>query len=335
MITNIFFKEKFVSHRTLWNRWVDLDLFSNIKRSISLFFKTQYHSGEFSTFFIFLSALLSLYILFISRKPYFYILKFFIPIILICFISGFHDWIVYFFSPIFPILHYFNISRFYFLLPFLWFIIFSVSLRDILKNIKSYPFVIVLFFLLFGFGSVLSANAEFIYNAKLLFGIKIDQPSYDNFFATNLFNDIYKFINKEKSTYRVVSLGIHPSILQLNGFYTLDGYQVSYDANYKIKFRKIIENELNKNNDIRKYFDEWGNKCYIFSSEIGKANMIGKNENIKISNLNLKTNYLKSMGGDFIFSSVEIVNYKSNNLKFESKFTDRDAFYDIYLYKVL
>ena len=36
---------------------------------------------------------------------------------------------------------------------------------------------------------------------------------------------------------------------------------------YKIRFRKIIEQELEKNEILRKYFDDWGNRAYIFYSD--------------------------------------------------------------------
>src|SRR5699024_9806710 len=76
------------------------------------------------------------------------------------------------------------------------------------------------------------------------------------------------YIGKETDTYKVGSAGLYPSIALYNGFYCIDGYSNNYSLEYKHEFRKIIENELNKNESLKAYFDDWGNRCYLFSSEI-------------------------------------------------------------------
>jgi hypothetical protein len=71
--------------------------------------------------------------------------------------------------------------------------------------------------------------------------------TYSQFYSTNLFKNIENFISKDKKTYKVISIGMHPAIAIYNGFYTLDGYSTFYDLKYKYKFRKIIAPELEKN----------------------------------------------------------------------------------------
>jgi hypothetical protein len=181
----------------------------------------------------------------------------------------------------------------------------------------------------------LNSDAEYKNNLKLLLGRTIDEPTYRQFFAQALFSQIESYINKPNDAYRVVSIGLHPSIAQFNGYYTLDSYQVNYDLDYKNSFRRIIAPELDKNDELKGYFDDWGNRCYIFVDELGKGKLFGKNENIKIRKLDLNTQALKEMGGEYIFSSVAIENYQENHLTFESRFTNDDSFWDIYLYRVI
>ena len=53
-------------------------------------------------------------------------------------------------------------------------------------------------------------------------------------------------------------------IAVMNDIYVIDGYHQIYPLSYKIKFRKIIEDELNQNQKLEKYYDEWGNRVYLF-----------------------------------------------------------------------
>lgn len=55
----------------------------------------------------------------------------------------------------------------------------------------------------------------------------------------------------------------------------------------------------------------------------------------KIKNMKLNKEVLKEMGGEYIFSAVEIVNHKGNNLKFEKVFKNSESPWRIYLYRVL
>ena len=108
-----------------------------------------------------------------------------------------------------------------------------------------------------------------------------DRPSFKQFYATAQFQEIEQYIGKPQSSYRVASIGIHPSIAQYNGFYTLDTYNNFYPLAYKHQFRKIIASELDKNPTLKKYFDTWGGRCYIFVSELGKKYEFKKDSKVK------------------------------------------------------
>jgi hypothetical protein len=317
----------------VWDRWSDKSLLSNITKTYSLFFENSYHSGKFNTNIIIATCILSIFICYLCKIKTHSLYLCAFAIFIICLLSGFHGMIVYLLGDFFSIFRVFNFSRFYFLLPFLWLVVFSLGLRGMMVSRIMVPFVLLFSFMNIYF--IINNNYEIKNNIKLIFSKKIDQPTFSEYLSSKLFENIDNYIGLEKSTYRIVSIGIQPSVSQLNGYYTLDAYMVNYDLHYKEKFRKIIENELDKNGEIKSYFDNWGNRCFIFSAELGRKNSITKEENLKISNLELNIEALKNLGGKYILSAVEISNYESMDLKFESVFVDENSPWSIFLYKVI
>lgn len=160
-------------------------------------------------------------------------------------------------------------------------------------------------------------------------------PTFQQFYAVDEFNSIKKFIHKPVQDYRVVSIGLHPAIAQYNGLYTLDTYNNFYPLSYKHQFREIIAPELAKSKTIREYFDQWGGRCYLFVSELGKNYIFPKDSTKVIRHLDINSDALKRMGGNYIVSAVPIQNASENHLKLQEVFDSKDAYWRIYLYKVL
>jgi hypothetical protein len=225
-------------------------------------------------------------------------------------------------------------NRFSILLPTLWLSSFAISLSQMYNSSVFrkliYPFLVSQVLI------IMSGNDEIIHNYRTLLGMQ-KFPTFKQYMAEDQFEAIKNYIGKDPSSYRVVGLGFCPTITQYNGFYTLDSYQTIYDLNYKKAFRKIIERELKKNDQIRYYFDGWGNRCYLYSSELGKgfsSFMVNKYENKKIHNLDINTEALKSLGGNFVISSAEIVNHKEIGLIFERSFENEQSWWKLYLYSI-
>jgi hypothetical protein len=90
-----------------------------------------------------------------------------------------------------------------------------------------------------------------------------------------------------------------------------------------------------KSEQLRTYFDTWGGRCYVFVSELVHGNWLyTKNKNGMVSNLDLNTNELLDLGGEYIFSAVEIKNYDENKLALLKVFESKASVWRIYLYKV-
>lgn len=230
---------------------------------------------------------------------------------------------------------FFNLGRFHYLHPVLWYALFALALSVIGRHLR--------------FGRVLVLIA-IVAQVTLLFDRSDQrvnankwQPSYEQFFATQLFSEIDQTIGKDKSQYRVVSIGIHPSISQYNGFYTLDGLFYNYPLAYKHQFRTLIAGELEKSPEWRKYYDKWGSRFYIFSKDLQDyqhtAFMLRKQLvhqlNIKIENLSLNTDVFQQMGGRYIFSAVEIVNPGRFGFRLVKKFDHPNSAWEIYLYELI
>jgi len=219
------------------------------------------------------------------------------------------------------------------LLPLFWMLLFALSLKEFKRRNWRFPIV----WCLVGLQAlaILKVNTEFINSAKLLVGRQVFEPSFNRFFDEDLFAQIDKFIGRPKDSYRVVTLGIHPSVLEFDGFYTLDSYQNNYPLSYKLRFRPIIAKELDKDAALREYFDGWGNRCYIFTGELGLNSLCYGKWHRVVHNLQLDTTQLRAMGGEYVISAVEIENGAQHGLRLEKEFFTPDSFWHIYLYYVL
>ena len=139
----------------------------------------------------------------------------------------------------------------------------------------------------------------------------------------------------EKSQYKVASLGIDPSAALYHGFYCVDGYSNNYDVEYKHAFRKVIAPELERNAWLKKYFDEWGNRCYLFSNELPGYYNIEKGS-FWYSDLQIDTAALKGLGCDYILSAAYVVNAQEIGLELlqEEAVATPESYYQIYIYKI-
>ena len=223
----------------------------------------------------------------------------------------------------------FNFKRFVSLYPLLWMLALALVLSHLQSIHSSLKLITISILILQTLNSF--KNHEFIKNINFY-----DNPNVESFFAKKQFSEIKNYINKPINSYRVASIGLHPSISLYNGFYTADGYFVNYPLEYKKKFRKIIEKELNKDKNLKSYYDNWGNRVYLFSSELGRKRFIYQSGNkILLKNLDYNWKALYDLNVRFIFSSVKIDISNIDKLKFKKKFVNELSAWDIYLYQLI
>ena len=130
--------------------------------------------------------------------------------------------------------------------------------------------------------------------------------SWESWFAEDLMQEIDDAIGRDKSTYRVAHLGISPAPSLMHGFYTVDGYSNNYSLEYKHRFREVIAEELEKNEEVRVYFDLWGNRCYLFNSITGNYMQLKKGNTLVYEGLEFDMDALRELGCEYLFSGAEI-----------------------------
>lgn len=226
------------------------------------------------------------------------------------------------------LLREFNFSRFHWLHPLLWYLVFALALKIIAgKNRIGLIMAMIL----------VTAQAGYVFtHNEGLAEKKAGSPTYRQFFAEEQYGEIKDYIGLPQQDYRVVSIGIHPSISLYNGFYTLDGYSSNYPLSYKHEFRQIIAPELDKSPFYRDYFDSLGgSRCYMFVEKLMYNSMMTKDSDIKIERLDIDTAQLKKMGGRYVFSALEIQNAGDIGLQLSRVFENDQSAWKIYLYQVL
>lgn len=220
----------------------------------------------------------------------------------------------------------FNFARIHFFDPAIWYICFALALAIIWKHMRLGKIIAIVLIVAQCY-HLFPLNEENKYS-------EFDTPTFKEFYAEPLFEEVKEYIGEDPSSYRVVSIGMHPTIAQYNGFYTLDTYNNSFPLEYKEAFREVIAGELEKSPSLENYFDTWGGRLYMYVADHGENYLFTKDRNDPIEELDINTAALKELGGDYILSAVPIENYTELGLTFESKFETADLPWEIFLYRV-
>lgn len=233
----------------------------------------------------------------------------------------------------------FQVQRFHWLHPLIWYTVFALSLA-VIANVRYIGKLLAVLLITLQLGFLFGNNIEYDLIVKKQTGVSVlenawlyENISYGEFFADSLLGQVKNYINRPQSDYRVASIGIYPAITQYNGFYTLDGRLNIYPLEYKHAFRKIMARELDKNPFWQGYFDYWGITCYIFPAEL-EYYQVRKSYQQKLNHLELDIDAFKKLGGEYILSAAEITNYQENGLEFVKVFREGWSIWEIYLYRV-
>lgn len=295
----------------------------------------QYHAVSLHKYTLFLAVPLALAGGLRGRRTARWLLALLGAIVAISLFRGFAQW-----SGSSGLSRVFQFDRFYFLQAAIWYVALALGLL-LVRNTKlgdrgdgRYAAVLLLALqLLFIARGNRDRMSDLASIGKRIIGREDTSMTYGGFFSAGLFRHIADSIGRPQSSYRVVSLGIYPGVSQYNGFYTLDGYRTSYPLEYKHAFRRVIAAELYKSPRLLEYFDNWGSRCYVFSSEL-EGYLYTKYRRGRVYNLELNTTVLREMGGEYVLSAVEIVNHQANELEPLGVFEDEASPWRVHLYRV-
>lgn len=298
-----------------------------IIRTLKMLKMTQIHTGSLPVIFI----LFYVFLIYIHDKQINCKVKFLLKTIAIILLWHFIFNLLKYAFPKAHILNMFQFDRFYFLLPFLWLCV-TAFLFDRIANYKHGRYLLLTAFAVL-IGVTFWINPEYKNNVKQVCGVSISEPTYKQFYDTPLFDNIHRVIGNDTNDNKVACLGFFPSVAQYNGFYTVNGYFQNYPLAYKHTFRKVIAKELEKSAELKAYYDGWGSRCYLYSTEL-QGELWGKDRQKEIPNLEIDMATLKELECTYLFSAVNIRNYRELGLQYIGTYTTPTSFWEIKVYKI-
>ncbi|MDU0372795.1 DUF6044 family protein [Hymenobacter endophyticus] len=232
-----------------------------------------------------------------------------------------------------PLLRTFNLTRLHFLTPLAWFGVLVLSLRHLPAGRPRWALIGLQ--LVMGLG----LNTEWTRNVQRQLGrLPAAEPTYAAYVAPELLSqvqqDIRRHTGQEPAAYRVASLGLPPAVASLNGFYTLDAYLNNYPLPYKHAFREIIAGELAKSPELQTYFDAWGNRCYLFSAELGKNFRVGALPERVVQHWAFNGAAFRRLGGRYVLSAARLARPRESGLRLFGHYTQPGAYWQLWVYEV-
>ena len=241
-------------------------------------------------------------------------------------------------------LHYFQMHRVYWLYPAAWYLEFAwaaavpwrtkVPHTDARMRVGKLAVILICLLptlQLLKVNSGMYLNVNQINNGSDVTGY----ISWESWFAEDLMQEIDDAIGRDKSTYRVAHLGISPAPSLMHGFYTVDGYSNNYPLEYKHRFREVIAAELEKNEEVRVYFDLWGNRCYLFNSITGNYMQLKKGNTLVYEGLEFDMDALRELGCEYLFSGAEIGDAERLGLELVGYYETDDSYWGIWVYCIM
>ncbi len=302
------------------------NLWSSLKVMIYNFFLSYKLSPSLHLPVIFPSSLIITFILILRRDkarlkailPFWFMLLFF-PVF-----YGFFYWQL--------VLDFYNraglgfrLERIYVLNPVVWFLLWSLLLGWLAKIFPGKIFRTIFILLI--------AAQLFINFRTYTWQAYSRKPTFQEFFSEKQFATLRR--NLPEKDVRIGCIGFYPAVANYNGFKTVDSFSAYYPLEYKDKFRKIIQAELDRNSELQEYFDNKGSALYLFDDKLGTTYR-DQEEVKKIDSITceLDLNELVYLGVKYLFSAVPIDNAKEIDLReldFERKAED---YYDLHIYEI-
>jgi hypothetical protein len=231
-------------------------------------------------------------------------------------------------------------NRTIFFSPFLWYAsLFIICIRMarkenvILRLCSRIIPVVAVFVILIGskhYNDLYDTAYGTLYRIRT--GHEVDRLSYSEFYSSELFDTIKNDIGYNESDWSV-AYGMHPAVLEYNGIATLDGYLGFYSQEYKEQFRKVIAPALERKENTRIYFDDWGARCYLYSGTDDSIVMATRSmTGVTDRDIYIDSDALKDLGCKYIFSRIDISNAEEKNLILKGVYEAEGSPYTIYVY---
>ncbi|UOR07243.1 DUF6044 family protein [Hymenobacter aerilatus] len=329
--------KQFVSHRVEFDisQLAPMGLLSGLKSALRYLLLGQYHASLFfrGVMLVAVAVALARSQPTARRQLGRQLLPLSVVLVLVAAFCGFYPQLLTALQDQLLLLRTFNVSRFHFLTPLLWFVVLLLCLRALPPGRLRIGLVAAQ--LIVG----LAMNTEWTTNLRHLAGAApATDPDYAAYVAPRLFARVRALLHErtgqEPPAYRVACLGLPPGVAQLNGFYTLDSYQNNYPLRYKRRFRPLIAGELAKDPALRAYFDAWGNRCYLFSAELGRNFRVGATSRRVVQHWAFDAAAFRQLGGRFVLSAARLARPQESGLRLLAVQADAAAYWKLFVYEV-
>ncbi|WP_262888177.1 DUF6044 family protein [Hymenobacter sp. BT18] len=330
-------RHQFVPHRTEFDllQLAPATLLSQVRGTLMFGLMGQYHSSLFFRGLLLLTVLLAWWQARLQRRafPARPVIRLLVMLTLLAGFCGFYPSLLGALQGGLPFLRAFNLTRFHFLTPLLWVVVWVLALRTLPAARVRWALVVAQLLV------VLLMHREWTLNLRQLLGRPAAaEPNYQQMVAPALFTRVQQALQvrsgQAPAGYRIACLGLPPAVAQLNGFYTLDSYQNNYPLPYKHQFRRLIAGELSKSPQLRTYFDAWGNRCYLLAAELGK-NFRVPASHAPIQDFAFDAATFKQLGGRYVVSAVALAHPARSGLQRVGDFADATAYWHLYVYETL
>lgn len=331
LFTSFFLDSEYISHRSEFMRGELLSLDGVFKDWRLGILHGQYHAGVFPA--VYALVIYAISIIVKRTKIMWTIGGIWLSILVFVLIAK----CLPFIFPSIHIFQEFQFDRFYFLYPAVCFAMLAIAIDNINCVVASHSRMFnsaMAILCVFMSIQMLRTDDEIKKNWKHLYKANyVQEPTYRHFYAEDLFNAIADDMQMEnRANVKVASVAMFPAIAEYNGFYCIDGYLSDYPLAYKKNIRSIIKSELDKNESIRRYFDLWGSRCYLYSAEEQGEFLHNKNDGFAIADLDFDISALSNIGCEYIYSAVPLPSLP--NVEFCKSYDTSDSFWRIFVYRV-
>lgn len=232
-------------------------------------------------------------------------------------------------------------NRTIFFSPFVWYAAFFLVLKRLYDVRTGKMKILANVLAVFSIGIILLSGTRYndLYHTcysqayRLLKGKTTDQLSYGEFYSAELFEKAKLDIGYKGQW--AAAYGFYPATLEYNGIATLDGYLGFYSQEYKEAFRKVIAPALDRVEESRIYFDDWGARAYLYSGTDLSIVSGYKTYGVSDQDIYIDIDAFKALGGEYIFSRIELTNEEEAGLSLAGVYTHESSPYTLYVYQAV
>lgn len=244
------------------------------------------------------------------------------------------------FRQFIPFASGFSFSRFAWLSPFMWLVLFAIALHFIKPTIlRGCCVILALAMVAFDpcYNAIDSMYNMLHFNVSAMLGNysfidSNNEWTWREFYSENLLSRVKEEIGYDGEW--SAAFGLDTAVLQYNGIKTLDGYYSNYSLAYHDQFQRMIQAELDLDQKHREYWESSGGiRAYLYSPKWDF--LMAKGSDIEEAELYIDSKvFYKELNGKYIFSRVRITNSEDLGFDLVGVWSDDESPYTIYVYSV-